>query len=311
MNCIAINLELISKIRERINSIEKQRFLINDLKKWLQLTSSLNVLEDSYLAVQFYCDSVFPESVGGQYLYIHGLLQALFLQQDAANGISKTLLGKEVNWKTDYPNAYHTRELRNDVSGHPTNRGGGKFVIYLMQISLHKESFGYMRYYTDECKESEYVGVSVQKAIDDTHNCINTILKQTFDTLESEYQAYVQKFKEVKMKEFFSGLSYAKEKVLANDSLKEPGYSNTKKMVQKCETELAKRYGSAHAIDSFAYLLKKIHTAFDLIDNELSAIAVPTSVAIEQCLQEYLFDRLEELRELCEEEDEKFSRVKL
>lgn len=308
MNYVAVELDVINRIRERINSIEKQRFLIKDNKKWLQLTSSLNVLEDSYLAVQFYCDSAFPESAGGQYIYLYGLLQALFLQQDAASGISNSLYGKSINWKAEYPDAYNARELRNDVSGHPTNRDGGKSAIYLAQITLRKESFGYMRCYSDESREDEYVCVSVQKAIDNTHNCVNAILRKTSDALETEYQEYVNKFRAVKMKEIFSGLLYAKEKVLTGDLLKPAGYLSSKNMVKKCKDELIVRYGSVNTIDAFAYILKKIDIAFNLIDNELSTIIGPTRGVLEQCLLEYLFDRLDELENLCIEEDQKFEK---
>lgn len=311
MNYVEIRLDFIDKIRERINSIEKQMFLVKDLKKWLQLTSSLNVLVDSYLAVQFYCDSTFPESKGGQYLYIYGLLQALYMQQDAASGISKSLFGKGIRWESEYPDAHHAREVRNDVAGHPTNREGGKSAIYLAQISLHKESFGYMRYYSDESKEEEYVCVGVQKAIDDTHTCINAIIRKTSDVLEDEYQAYVKKFKEVKMKNIFNELACARENVLTNDFLKPAGYKNAKNMVKQCEAELVNRYGSAEAVDSFAYLLKKIHTVFSLIDNELDAVAGSTRDMIEQCLQEYIFDRLDELQQLCIEVDEEFEQLQV
>lgn len=307
MNCVALDLSIINIIRERINSIEKQRFLIEANKKWLQLTSSLNVLEDSYLAVQFYCDSAFPESAGGRYLYIYGLLQALYLQQDAATGISDSLFGKKINWKTEYPNAYYAREMRNDVSGHPTNRDSGKLVIYLEQISLRKESFGYMRCYSDENKESEYVGINVQEAIDDVHNCINTILGKASDALENEYREYLEKFKGVKMKDIFNSLAYAKENVLANDVLLKPaGYQNTKGMVEKVKNELIARHGSIDTVDAFANILKKIDTVFNLIDNELDTVLEPTRGALVQCLLEYLFDRLDELEELCIEEDRKF-----
>lgn len=309
MNYVAVDLELINRIRERINSIEKQRLLIENNKKWLQITASLNVFVDSYRAVQYYCDSAFPEETGGQYMYLYGLLQALFLQQDAASSISKSLFEKGIDWKSEYPDAYHARELRNDVAGHPTCRDGGKFVIYLEQISLHKESFGYMRCYSDKGKASEYICVGVQKTIDDTHSCINAVLRKTSEALEAEYQAYIKKFKEVKMRNIFDGLPYAKEKVLANDLLKPEGYRNVKNMVKQCEAELVNRYRAVDALDSFADVLKKIHTAFKLIDNELNAITAPTRNEIEQCLQEYLFDRLDELQQLCIEVDEAFEKT--
>lgn len=244
----------------------------------------------------------------GQYLYLYGLLQALYMQQDAASSISKSLFEKGINWESEYPDAYQARELRNDVAGHPTYRNRGEFVIYLEQISLHKESFGYMRYYSDKSKGSKYICVGVQKAIDDTHSCINAVLRKTSEALEAEYQAYIKKFKEVKMRNIFDGFPYAKEKVLANDLLKPEGYRNVKNMVKQCEAELINRYGSVNALGSFPYVLKKIRTAFRLIDSDLHAVEAPTRNEMEQCLQEYLFDRLNELQQLCIEVDETFEK---
>ena len=113
------------------------------------------------------------------------------------------------------------------------------------------------------------------------------------------------------MKNIFNKLAYARENVLTNDFLKPAGYKNAKNMVKQCEAELVKRYGSAEAVDSFAYLLKKIHTVFSLIDNELDAVAGSTRDMIEQCLQEYLFDRLDELQQLCMEVDEEFEELQV
>lgn len=91
---------------------------------WAQLTTSLAVLEDSSLAIDYYIDSEYPEELTGKYLYTYGLLQALYLMEDAIDTISQTLCGKRVNFMTDYPQAYRVREMRNDVVGHPINRRG-------------------------------------------------------------------------------------------------------------------------------------------------------------------------------------------
>lgn len=63
------------------------------------------------------------KGVSARDLYIYGLLQALFLQQDAANGISTALLGKKIDFKQEYPSLFEIREIRNDTVGHPTLRG--------------------------------------------------------------------------------------------------------------------------------------------------------------------------------------------
>lgn len=104
-----INLDLIKKLREQINRPEKIGSLMGFSSTWAHLTTSLAVLEDSCLAVDYYIDSKYPEDLTGKYLYTYGLLQALYLIEDAIDTISQTLRDKRVNFMTDYPQAYQGR----------------------------------------------------------------------------------------------------------------------------------------------------------------------------------------------------------
>ena len=97
-------------------------------------------IRDSY-----YIDSEYPEELTGKYLYTYGLLQALYLMEDAIDTISQTLCGKRVNFMTDYPQAYRVREMRNDVVGHPINRRG-ESSVRLIQLSLSKKGFEYNKF---------------------------------------------------------------------------------------------------------------------------------------------------------------------
>lgn len=304
-----VSTELINRIRAHINRTEKKVKLLECQKKWLQLTSSLDVLEDSTCAINYFCGAGFPVEIGGQYLFTYGFLQALFLQQDAIKGISLALFDRTIDFKTDYPDAYAARELRNDVVGHPTNRSDGKEYVYLVQSSLRKTVFSYIRQAPGIKREDDYVTVDVSKAIGDTSRCVNEVLSQAANDLDTEFRDYIDAHKERKMKEIFSTLSYAREKVLLNDLLKPAGYDSSKRMVKECEEELVRRYGSVETMDSFSYTLGKIHTAYDLIDNALDDIPHETRNKVEQCLQEYLFDRLQELADMSAEVDEYFEKA--
>lgn len=305
-NLEQVSMELLNQIREHINRIEKMNQLLECRKKWLQLTSSLNVLEDSACVVSYYCTENFPSSLGGKYLFIYGLLQALFIQQDTINSISIALFDKRIDIKADYPDAYAVRECRNDVVGHPTNRSDGKAFIYLVQVSLYKDCFSYLKQSPDEIISGDNIHVNVSKAINDTARCVNDILSKAVDRLDEEFRAYINAHKERKMRKIFDTLNYAREKVLSNDILKPAGYNSTKRMVKECEEELVRRYGSVKVMDSFAYTLEKIHAAYDLIDNALCDVQSETRGKFEQCLLEYLFDRLEKLVDLSCEVDEYF-----
>lgn len=299
-----VSFEVINRIRHHINREEKQGELFKELQQWFKLTSALDVLEDSSCAVEYYCDMEYPVDIKGKYLFTYGLLQALFLQQDAIISISQALFGNSINYKKDYPEAYKVRELRNDVVGHPTNRGGNRF-IYLAQVSMEKESF----YYIDEGSDNESkdaVTVDVFAAINDSAKCINNILKNSLDALDAEFREYIDEHRERKMKDIFNNLGYAKEKVMLNTTMKDWGYNATKDMVKKYEDELKQRYGSLDSLDTYKYLLQSIYIVYDLIDHGLPHIPTDLRSNIEKCLLENLFTKLSKLKSYCAEIDEYF-----
>ena len=83
-------------------------------------------------AVEYYSEQSYPEDTKGRYLYTYGLLQALFVQQDAVESINAVITdAQRVDWHALFPEAYNIREMRNDVVGHPTNRNNRKVFVRL------------------------------------------------------------------------------------------------------------------------------------------------------------------------------------
>ena len=164
-----VNFELIKKIFLHINRTEKQAELLPDRKKWNKLISALHTLEDSSNAVKYYVESIYPTDVGGKYLFTYGLFQAMILQQDSAKSINQTLFNKSINFKSEYPHAYSVRELRNDTTGHPTNRktnrNGYEKFISLAQISLEKYSFYYCKDDYKDAEKNSIIDVNVEEAM--------------------------------------------------------------------------------------------------------------------------------------------------
>lgn len=309
-NPVFVSQELIKRIREHVNRPPKQDNLLTNRKKWGQLTASLDILEDTICAVNYYFETDFPEEIGGQYLFIHGLLQVLFLQQDSINGLSESLLNKTVNFKKEYPAAYEVRELRNDVTGHPTNRGkkNNEKFIYLSRFTLTKNKFRYLISDANK-KEENFNDSDILQAVTDTSICINSILNNIINVLDMEFRKYIITYRGQKMEKFFDGLLYAKGKILEDAHLKEDQYYATKRMVEKCKERLIKQYGSTDLAGSFSECLQKIDTAYDLIDNYLSEFCDETFNKFESCLLEYLLDRLEDLHKLCIAEDKYFESI--
>jgi hypothetical protein len=76
----------------------------------------MDVVEDSELAIDAYSTGNVREKDGERCLRLYGLLQALFLQQDAVINLCESLkIQKKIE---DYPKLKEIREIRNDSAGH-------------------------------------------------------------------------------------------------------------------------------------------------------------------------------------------------
>lgn len=300
-----VSFDLIKRIRKHIQRLERMSLLIPNRKKWIGVTASIDVLEDSSWAIEYYVENDYPSDMKGKYLYTYGLLQALFVQQDAAENIYKVFFDENIKWKEEYPKAYVVREMRNDVTGHPLNRDN-HFFIYLVQMYMKKESISYLKEDVN-LNHRNSVKVNLIESIEDSAKCINHVLERVLEKLDSEHKAYIMTHKDVKMVDIFRSLSYAREKIICRDSVMEPAfYKITKDMVKNCRDEVAKRYGSVDAIEAYNSIFKEVDVLYDLIDNEVLNSNMLKKDEVSYRLKENLISKLEALEGLCKETDEYF-----
>lgn len=140
-------MDLAHKVRDHVNHPWKRELISSNRVKWDKVCSCMDVLEDTQLAIDHFFK--LPEFSGndGGYLYLYGLLQAYFLQQDATDNLSQALFDKSVDWKNEYPDLHLVRELRNDATGHPTSRHNDKSFHYIARYSVSKHSFKLASYF--------------------------------------------------------------------------------------------------------------------------------------------------------------------
>ena len=113
--------DAIREIRDFVSAPRRQYGIMQDRRAWFQLCASMDLIEDSQLAIDAYPGST-SESYGALYLAVYGLLQAFFLQQDAVAHLGSAL---DISISED-PELKSVREARNDIAGHPTKRRGKK-----------------------------------------------------------------------------------------------------------------------------------------------------------------------------------------
>ena len=111
-------MDLISKIHDYIKIPENKKILMKNLRKWGIICASLDTIIDTQDAISEYKKKEYGQC---HYLPIYGLLQALFLQMNSLNSMSKALFEKWIHYEK-YPGLKKLRVIRNNISGHPTDR---------------------------------------------------------------------------------------------------------------------------------------------------------------------------------------------
>ncbi|TMU13677.1 hypothetical protein E0L35_25190 [Halomonas sp. ATBC28] len=151
-----------SEVREHINTHRYQKVLISELDNWSQICSSLDTLGDTGLALKSYFKSDFPTESGLSYIYTYGLLQALFIQQDAMNHLSEAF---EVPYELS-DELKSIRAVRNASIGHPTKNRVKKttYFNHISRISMSKGGFTLARFYDEG--ESEFIDVDFTNIVE-------------------------------------------------------------------------------------------------------------------------------------------------
>jgi len=212
---------LSSKIRDYINIPRVQNKFIINKKNWNQICSSLDVLGDTTYAISSYIHSTFPNEDGLKYIYIYGLLQSLFLQQDSLKHLTCALFEINENEYKFSDELISIRDIRNDAIGHPTNRGNGKSFHYISRMTMNKNGFDLLSSFSN--KEDIFKEVKIIELIDIQSNNIEKKMIDIVNNIEEREMEHRKKFKDIKMKDFLKGSDYSIEKLF--ESLYTESYS--------------------------------------------------------------------------------------
>jgi hypothetical protein len=203
------------QVRDFINNPRKHYELRQNRAKFFQLCSSLDVIEDTEEAVTAYMAKEFGESKSAHYLAIYGLLQAIYVQQDAVINLCESLGIQE---KIDsYPKLKKIREIRNDIVGHPTKRdmrkGQPTSYHHLARITLTQSGFKVASYFADG-SPTKFREIDTPNLVAEQRRFISTILAALIGNLETEEETHKAKFRMEKLVRMFpDGFTYSFEKL--------------------------------------------------------------------------------------------------
>jgi hypothetical protein len=149
-----------SEIRDLIHNPRRRDPLLKNIPNWNKLASSFDVIADTEMAIVTFETLPEPDNDKGYlYLIIYGLLQALYVQQDAVESLVRGFNPSQTpRYKIeDEPEAKEIRDIRNAAIGHPTVHGnanssktpGVQMSFHISQFSMRKNGFTLMTAYAD------------------------------------------------------------------------------------------------------------------------------------------------------------------
>lgn len=193
-------------IRDLVNAPWKQSRLYKSRPAWFQMTSALDVIGDTELAIEASGAGEFWQSDGARYLAVYGSLQALYTQQDAVSDLCKALQVKSVtispDWR-EYPEVKSVREIRNRAVGHPTESGRRPPHSYhfISRVTLTPSGFDLLSTWDDG--RDEWRSVSLTTLIADQQRNLGQILESVVGELRDEARAHRERFRREEMVNVF------------------------------------------------------------------------------------------------------------
>ena len=152
-----------------------------------QIAACLDTIEDAQLAVEEYrllYLSSNQTDKGKLYLAVYGVLQGIFLQQDALMNLANCLhFPCQID---DYQALKTIREIRNQSVGHPTSYRRNKTESYfaINRSSLSLEQFEMMEY-NNQKGQRQLTSVCTMRTISDNEAFIAQILKDIKSNLDA------------------------------------------------------------------------------------------------------------------------------
>lgn len=202
--------QLTELVRNHINTHRYQSILLNDSSTWNQICSSLDVVGDSLLSTESYHKEKYPDDLGLKYIYTYGVLQALFLLQDAVRHLSEAFAIKHQSSQI----LLDIRNMRNAAIGHPTKQDhkGQRYYNYISRTSISKNGFDLFRH--SHPRQYNVMRVDLTAATNDQLQEIAKSFQEIVSKLEEIDRMHKEKFQEIALEEIFhSAMEYYFEKI--------------------------------------------------------------------------------------------------
>lgn len=264
------------------NKIDKAIFksnFLNENDNFKKAFVSLDLIEDSQSAIDEFFnldENILP---GRTTLYIYGVLQSLYCQQDGIYHLYKLIVDNSIKMGKLFEQFHFDsghREIRNDIAGHPSNKSYGKELYYLAKGCNTKYTFTYAGF-TQNLEKFRVQEVDLRKLITEQETFVTGVLNAVNTEIDIKIQELKKRFKDMALMELTKGMSHDISKInegISHDYPPVKGNINClTEAISSIKEELKKRYNNAvpyetmQQFDLIDYILEKFNSWVD--NNEL------------------------------------------
>ena len=179
--------ELCQSVRDIVFDAVTEHLFVRSVDSRYKIAACLDTIEDAQIAIDDYRRIDLSEDQtnrGRLYLVVYGVLQGIFLQQDALRSLAKALrFSFQID---DTPRLKEIRDLRNMIAGHPTSfRRNGKDAFYAISRStLSLEGFEMLEYIEGHSKRM--ILIDIKELLADNEEPISKTLRNLRSKLEDD-----------------------------------------------------------------------------------------------------------------------------
>lgn len=200
--------DLEQQIRDYVNSPRKLSALINNTSNWNVLCSAMDAIGDAEFGLRAFLSEPMPKDKGSAYIIVYGVLQLLFVKQDAVKELC-AILDKQTPHSLEVT---EIRELRNDSIGHPVRRDKGGSSHMIARYSLSPYGFTLLSLYPDGSDKTRTI--SLRRLIEKQRKSLAQTLRAVLDKLAEEERVHREKFAGQRLSDNFpSTLGYVVSKI--------------------------------------------------------------------------------------------------
>ena len=297
----------IRELRDLINSsicYKQGAWDRKDEGDWSKLWTAVDNLEDTQLAIDEYASLK-----NFSRLAVYGLLQSMYVQQDAISHLEKAINIPIPDWKKDYPGLSNIRDIRNETIGHPISEKG------LYTSISHTDNLNVLDYGVWSKDGFQHKNIDLKDIVNTQHNLLIKEIERVMEKINTDEELHRQNFKDKSLLSLLASTGYHIQKLWSFEKSREyaqVNFDSLKSIYKNFKEEIKKRF-KIDKVDEQGVQIPGLILVIQHVDKILPRIEkmVPMDDNVDQLDLDVYVESLDKsfdnLRKMAKEIDDEFA----